>query len=148
MKESAGLILIDRKLSDEPTVLCLRAYSNWDFPKGEIESGETKWQTALRELEEETGYKMSDISLMSFGVQAMPWMSCTYGKGKNKKTAYYSIVERVNAEKAPTLPINPALGKPEHDEWRWVKVSELTDILPDRLKQIGAAVAHIATTVI
>ena len=78
----------------------------------------------------------------------MPWMSCTYGKGKNKKTAYYSIVERVNAEKAPILPVNPALGKPEHDEWRWVKVSELTDILPDRLKQIGATVAHIATTVI
>ena len=39
MKYSAGTIILDDS-GAETTVLCLRAYSNWDFPKGELEKGE------------------------------------------------------------------------------------------------------------
>jgi bis(5'-nucleosidyl)-tetraphosphatase len=135
MKFSAGIILVDRQLYNEPSILCLRAYSNWDFPKGEIEEGEKHFAAALRELKEETGYSMKDISFSKLGI-SIPWLTCTYGAGKSKKTAYYNIAERVNYEKAPTLPVNPELGKPEHDEWQWVKISELSSILPDRLQSI------------
>ena len=146
MKQSAGLIVVDRQLYDEPSVLCLRAFSNWDFPKGEIEKGESKNSAAIRELEEETGYKMTDISFTSLGL-AIPWFTCTYGSGKNKKKAFYNIVERTNREKEPTLPVNPELGKPEHDEWQWVKISELVDILPERLKTMGSLVVGLIESI-
>jgi 8-oxo-dGTP pyrophosphatase MutT (NUDIX family) len=135
MKQSAGLVVIDRKLHDEPCVLCLRAYSSWDFPKGEVEEGEKLLAAAVRELEEETGYQLKDVSFTSLG-RTLPWMSCTYGSGKSKKTASYSFAERANRDKEPVLPINPSLGKPEHDEWRWVKISELRELLPERLHHI------------
>ena len=144
MKFSAGIILVDRKLFiDEACVLCLRAYSNWDFPKGEIEDGEKQLRAAVRELEEETGYTMKDISFASLGISVPP-LGVTYGSGKSKKTAYYYFAERVNREKEPVLPVNPSLGKPEHDEWRWVPVSELSDLLPDRLQPIVALITRLA----
>jgi 8-oxo-dGTP diphosphatase len=33
------------------------AYDDWTFPKGKVEPGETLEQTALREVEEETGFR-------------------------------------------------------------------------------------------
>ena len=54
--QSAGIIVIDRTNPDaEATVLCVRAYANWDFPKGHVEGSETELETATRELTEETG---------------------------------------------------------------------------------------------
>lgn len=38
---------------------------HWSFPKGHAEKGETEMQTALRELEEETG--ITDVTLVSEG---------------------------------------------------------------------------------
>ena len=36
-------------------VLLLRAYRNWDLPKGLVEPGEQPFAAACREVEEETG---------------------------------------------------------------------------------------------
>ena len=36
-------------------VLVLRAYKNWDFPKGMVEPGESELDAARREVAEETG---------------------------------------------------------------------------------------------
>ncbi len=38
-----------------------RGGGHWDFPKGHIDDGETEIQTALRELEEETGITHANI---------------------------------------------------------------------------------------
>ena len=38
-----------------------RGGGHWDFPKGHIDDGETEIQTALRELEEETGIANVDL---------------------------------------------------------------------------------------
>ena len=40
MIQSAGVAIVDLNLEDptaEATVLCVRAYANWDFPKGQLE---------------------------------------------------------------------------------------------------------------
>jgi len=37
------------------------AAGHWDFPKGKIEKGESSEETALRELEEETGISQASI---------------------------------------------------------------------------------------
>jgi bis(5'-nucleosidyl)-tetraphosphatase len=127
MIQSAGIVVLDWSGS-EPTALCVRAYANWDFPKGKLDGNETRIAAAVRELEEETSLNVpNDVKLV--GIQAP---SITYGKGRQAKTATYFIGDRVS-NKQPFLPISPELGKPENDEYRWVPVSELPAMMPWRL---------------
>ena len=129
--QSAGIIVIDRTNPDaEATVLCVRAYANWDFPKGQLDPGETHVEAAVRELEEETTLSLSDIKLI--GLQTP---SVKYGSGKTRKEATYFLADRVS-QKKPYLPISPELGKPENDEYRWVSASQLKDLMPARLEPV------------
>ena len=58
MIQSAGVVVVDWG-PKEPEVLCVRAYANWDFPKGKVDPGETLQQAAVRELQEETSLEAS-----------------------------------------------------------------------------------------
>lgn len=52
---SAGIVTYIME-NEEPVYLLLHyTAGHWDFPKGTMEIGETKEETALRELQEETG---------------------------------------------------------------------------------------------
>ena len=122
---SAGVIVL-RGLGEERRILLLRAYRNWDFPKGLVEAGEDPLQAAIREVEEET-----TITDMIF-----PWgndyrETPPYGR---KKIARYYVAETRQTE--VTLPISAELGKPEHDEYRWVSFEEAKALLPERLVAI------------
>jgi len=131
MLQSVGTIIIDRFKVREPKVLILRAYKNWDFPKGLVGEGESKLQAAVRETLEETGLSLGVDFTMVGGYAP----EIVYGSGKNKKTARYYIAGRVS-KKDPVLPINPELGKPEHHEWRWASIKNLNEIMPNRLKDV------------
>lgn len=50
---------------DEPDLsfLLMQHTDRWDLPKGHVDAGESELETALRELEEETGISASDIEL-------------------------------------------------------------------------------------
>lgn len=124
MEVSAGVIVRDDSGS-EPVYLCVRAYSNWDFPKGHVEQGETLLQAAIRELWEETTLTSEDINIL--GAMAPPVL---YKKGK--KTAHYFLADR-KSDKEPFLPINPDLGHPENDEYSWLTMREMRSIFPTRL---------------
>ena len=122
---SAGVIPLRRTRSNW-RVLILRAYKNWDFPKGMVEPGEEPIDTARREATEETG--LTDIEF--------PWgddykETLTYASGK---VARYYLAE--TTEEAVRLPISYALGRPEHHEWRWVSFDEAEDLLPPRLAAV------------
>src|SRR4030095_12761907 len=52
-KRSAGILVV-RRAPDGWRLLLLRAFRNWDFPKGRIEAGEDPLTAALRETREET----------------------------------------------------------------------------------------------
>jgi len=129
MIQSAGVIVIDRSGST-PTVLCVRAYSNWDFPKGQLDEGESHIEAAVRELAEETTLTLADIKLN--GLQTP---SVTYGSGSKKKQATYFLADR-HSTKEPFLPVSPELGKPENDEYRWVDIQDLPGLLPKRLASV------------
>lgn len=59
---SAGAIVF-RGSGDDRQYLVLKSRANdWEFPKGGIEDGEELQQTAIREVEEETG--IADIKLI------------------------------------------------------------------------------------
>ena len=51
---SAGIVPV-RRYQKEWRFLLLRAFRNWDFPKGVVESGEDPLDAAKREVAEETG---------------------------------------------------------------------------------------------
>ena len=56
-KEKSCGALVYRKHGDKIQMLILRHKmgGHWSFPKGHVEMGETEVQTALREVQEETG---------------------------------------------------------------------------------------------
>jgi 8-oxo-dGTP pyrophosphatase MutT (NUDIX family) len=104
-------------------LLVLRAYKNWDFPKGLIEPGEDALAAARREVLEETG--LADLAY-PFGdefKETLPYSG-------NKVARYY--LAETDAEKIE-LPVSPELGRPEHHEYRWISFDEAEDLLPPRL---------------
>lgn len=125
MKLSSGIILV-RQEKGKWYYLLLRAYKNWDFPKGCVEGEETPISTAMREAMEETG-----ISHLAFRWGEVWCETEPYSRGK---IARYYIAETDQRE--VVLGINPELGKAEHHEARWVTYEEASNLLPPRLKPV------------
>ncbi|MDP9089521.1 MAG: NUDIX domain-containing protein [Pseudomonadota bacterium] len=119
---SAGVVVVH---SAAPAVryLLLRAYRNWDFPKGLVEPGELPLDAALREVREET--TLQDLHF-DWGTDFMD--TGPYNKGKISR--YY--IARSAATQVH-LPINPELGFPEHQEARWVNFSKALSMVSARL---------------
>jgi len=124
-KLSAGVVvvnLVQRKLK----FLLLRAYRNWDFPKGIVEPGEEPIDAALREVREET--TLDDISF-DWGLVYIE--TGPYNKGK---IARYYVAR--SKEQRIELPVNPELGIPEHQEARWVSFDTALEMVSPRLQPV------------
>jgi 8-oxo-dGTP pyrophosphatase MutT (NUDIX family) len=121
-RRAAGAVIFRR--SDRGVrLLLLRAYKNWDFPKGLIEPGEDALAAARREVQEETGLADLDYPFGDEFRETVPYAG-------NKIARYY--LAHTDAEKI-VLPVSPELGRPEHHEYRWVSFDEAEDLLPPRL---------------
>ena len=106
--------------------LLLRAYRNWDFPKGMVEAGEDPLAAARREVREETLIEDLEFNWGELYQETGPY-------GKRKIARYY--VAATGTEKI-TLPVSPELGRPEHDEWRWVDRDTALALVSARLQPI------------
>ena len=122
---SAGVIPL-RRTPYGWRILVLRAYKNWDFPKGRVEAGEEPLEAAKREATEETGITQLDFPFGETYRETLP-----YAGGK---IARYYLAE--TAQDAVNLAISAELGRPEHHEFRWVSFDEAEDLLPPRLALI------------
>lgn len=124
-RRSAGIVLA-RQQQGEWYFLLLRAYHNWDFPKGMVEAGETSLQAAIRETAEETGITELDFRW------GLSWQETEpYAQGK---VARFYMAETRQCQ--CQLLINPQLRRPEHHEYRWMRFEEACTYLPSRLKNI------------
>lgn len=90
-------------------------YNDWSWPKGKADKGETLPETAVREVEEETGYRIT------LG-RPLPEAKYTVGKGSKKHVAYWAA--EIVSDDTPE-PGNPR----EVDEARWVPASDATRLL-------------------
>jgi bis(5'-nucleosidyl)-tetraphosphatase len=122
---SAGVVVV-RRSGDEIRYLLLRCYRYWDFPKGEVNPGESPLAAAQREVEEETGLRDLAFS-WGYGFCETP----PYAAGK---IARYYLAE--TAETVVRLGVNPQLGHAEHQEYRWVKRSEARRLLNERVAAV------------
>lgn len=59
----AGFVVFRRTSDGIKFLLLYRRGNYWNFPKGHFEPGESSIDTALRELEEETGIKKSELRI-------------------------------------------------------------------------------------
>jgi len=124
-RRSAGAVVV-RPADDGWRCLVLRAYRNWDFPKGLVEPGEEPLAAALREVREETSLGSLELRWGDAFRETAP-----YARGK---VARYYVAASVGG--TVTLPLSPELGRPEHHEYRWTSFTEARRLLPPRLVPI------------
>ena len=122
---SAGVVVVRRG----PTgwlFLMLRAYRNWDFPKGVLEPGEEPLAAARREVREET--LINDLQF-TWGEEYRE----TAPYSNNKVARYYVAVTHTEHV---TLPVSPELGRPEHNESRWLDLAGALSLSSPRVAPI------------
>lgn len=123
---SAGVVVV-RYFDGEPKFLLLRAFNYWDFPKGMLDPGEEPLAAAIREVEEETGLTGLDFRWGHAFEETEPY-------GSKPKIARYYVAESKAGE--AHLPVSAELGRPEHDEFRWMSYEEAKELLVPRVRAI------------
>lgn len=123
---SAGIVII-RYEEDKPLILLMRSYQYWDFPKGGVEENENKLNAAMREVKEEAGIDSLNFRWGKSFHQTEPY-------GKNHKIVSYFIAE--TDETTVVMGVNEDLGRPEHDEYRWVSFEQAKELAGDRIKKV------------
>lgn len=110
----AGGGVVWRSAADGPELLLVHRprYDDWTFPKGKLDDGETMLECALREVEEETGYRC---------VAGEELAACRYldGKGRSKLVRYW-LMEVSTGEFEPN---------DEVDELRWLPLDRAGHLL-------------------
>lgn len=124
-KLSAGVVVV-RESASGWLFLMLRAYRNWDFPKGMVEPGEDPLAAARREVREETLIEDLVFEWGEVYQETQPY-------GQRKVARYYLAS---TCTKRVTLPISPEIGRPEHNEWRWVDRDLALSLSSPRLQPI------------
>jgi 8-oxo-dGTP pyrophosphatase MutT (NUDIX family) len=122
---SAGVVVV----RSGPTgwlFLLLRAYRNWDFPKGVVDPGEEPLAAARREVREETLINDLQFTWGEEYRETAPY--------SNNKVARYYLAETRTEE--VSLPVSPELGRPEHNEARWVDLAGALSLSSPRVAPI------------
>jgi 8-oxo-dGTP pyrophosphatase MutT (NUDIX family) len=106
--------------------LLLRAFNHWDFPKGMVETGEEPLAAAIREVREET--LITDLQFVWGEVYTE---TGPYSRGK---VARYYIAQTNTSD--VTLTVIEALGRAEHNEFRWVDYDGASRLVSPRVQPI------------
>jgi bis(5'-nucleosidyl)-tetraphosphatase len=107
-EHSAGAVLYRYFSNDERKFLLLHYTSgHWDFPKGNLEAGETEVDAVIREIFEETG--ITDLKFVEGFIQPIFYNYRRDGNLVQKKVSFYL---------AQTPAINIKLSD-EHQDFFW-----------------------------
>lgn len=127
--KACGIVIFRRE--DELKFLMMRTGTFYEpGGKGKQEVGETDFETAVRETEEECGLTIKDLTF-PFG-QMYSFETEKYKK--NKKFVRYYIAE--TKVKEIDIPINPEYGKREHDAYFWMNYDESYKVSGPRIQAV------------
>lgn len=88
---------------------------HWSPPKGHHDHNETDIQAAIRETEEESGYRPGDYELNKFFKKEMTYVA----HGRNKTVVYF--MGKMTKDKDPIL-------SKEHQDFKWVSLEEACEL--------------------
>ena len=112
--ESAGGLVCNRNHH----VLLMFKRGKWDMPKGRIEEGCSLEESALREVEEETGLKSKKLTI--HGKLVSTWHTTTHNKIKYLKKTHWYLMEYDGKDDDTCPQVEEGII-----ECRWVHLSEL-----------------------
>ena len=119
-ERSAGVIVFHAVGPQAPRAYLLlrsRTGGHWGFPKGHVETGESDWQAAVRELQEETG--LDNVEPVSGFYHLTRYRFQRAGQWVNKQVGYFL---------AHTVHTDTALSG-EHTELNWMPFSQARERL-------------------
>jgi 8-oxo-dGTP diphosphatase len=117
---AAGGIVLRRSREGGWQVLLVHRprYGDWSLPKGKADPGERDEDTALREVEEETGLRCT---------LGDPAGRTRYRDSKGRdKVVHYWLMEPVSEQSAEPVTDGAFVPNDEVDEIRWCSVAEAT----------------------
>ncbi len=114
--------IIPYYIHDEPKILIVRSTNHWGFPKGHQEAGESVFQTATRELLEETGLKVRKLAKPILPLE----IQYDFYRNNNRidKVVYYFLGE--------IYPKKVELSEEELIQYKWVSIKDLAQYLGQR----------------
>ncbi|AFX98868.1 RNA pyrophosphohydrolase [Candidatus Endolissoclinum faulkneri L2] len=100
----------------------------WQMPQGGIDKGETPYQAGLRELEEEIGTKQVEIVAETRDWIAYEFPTNLAGTVHKK---WRGQIQKWLACKftGTTIDINLQTEYPEFDDWQWVDINCVTELI-------------------
>jgi len=114
----AGIVVV-RKFGSVWNVLCLETRDDskhagkYDITKGRIEEGESYFDTAVRETEEESGISIKDLSF-------------SWGSDYTRFDNGVIYIAETSVDPVGISP-NPETGQPEHLDIMWLPFSQAID---------------------
>ena len=117
-ESSAGLVVFKME-EGKPSFLLLRydwvmtGFGHWGFPKGNIETGESEKDAAIRESEEETG--LSSFRFVDEFMERVEYFYRRRGETIHKEVVYF--LAETEEEREVKLSY-------EHQEYKWLDFEE------------------------
>ncbi len=108
-EKSCGSVLYRTQNEFRVLVIKQARNNNWSFPKGHVEAGETEQETAIREVFEEVGIKVSLIDGFRETINYNP------RAGVNKDVVYFVADSKLQAVK---------LQKEEVSDYKWLRPAQ------------------------
>lgn len=127
-----GLVFLGRR-ANKRLVEHVAPGFEWQMPQGGIDPGETPYQAAIRELQEETN--VTSVSLLA---EAPAWLSYDLPvdigkqawKGRWRGQAQKWFAFRFEGPDSEINILTPAGGhKAEFDAWRWARLDETPELI-------------------
>ncbi|XP_059171558.1 bis(5'-nucleosyl)-tetraphosphatase [asymmetrical]-like [Physella acuta] len=111
---AAGLLIFRRLHNKLEYLLLQTSYgeNHWTPPKGHVDPGETEFETAIRETEEESGFKKEQLKILTEFERNLVYNV----NGKPKRVVYW-LSELCN-------PNDPVRLSSEHQDFKWLHLDE------------------------
>jgi 8-oxo-dGTP diphosphatase len=107
VRAAGGLVVRRIGAADEVLLVHRPKYDDWTFPKGKVDPGESDEKAAVREVEEETGYRCALVA-------QVPSTCYLDARGRPKRVRYW-LMRIVDGEFIPNREVDEIEWLTAHD---------------------------------